>query len=135
MKTKITVDTDALQWLYSPDWEYHDYGTCKRHLQILFPYRREMKEDEKYPLILFIPGSAWHKQEMYNDIPQYADIAKRGFVVAAMEYRESDIAALFPRKSKMSGMRLNSFLLLQIGSTLIWAGFFLWEIHPAGISP
>lgn len=105
MKTKITVDTDALQWLYSPDWEYHDYGTCKRHLQILFPYRREMKEDEKYPLILFIPGSAWHKQEMYNDIPQYADIAKRGFVVAAMEYRESDIAA-FPAQIEDVGNAL-----------------------------
>lgn len=25
----------------------------------------------------------------YNDIPQYARLAERGFVVAAMEYRES----------------------------------------------
>ncbi len=32
---------------------------------------------------------------MYNDIPQYAALAKRGYVVAAMEYRESDIA-VFP---------------------------------------
>ena len=32
---------------------------------------------------------------MYNDIPQYAILAKRGFVVAAMEYRESDLAT-FP---------------------------------------
>lgn len=54
-----------------------------------------MRDNEKYPLILFIPGSAWHKQEMYNDIPQYALLARRGFVVAAMEYRESDIA-VFP---------------------------------------
>ena len=51
-----------------------------------------LKYEEKYPLILFIPGSAWHKQVMYNDIPQYAALAKRGYVVAAMEYRESDIA-------------------------------------------
>ena len=32
---------------------------------------------------------------LYNDIPQYAQLARRGFVVAAMEYRESDIAT-FP---------------------------------------
>ncbi len=51
-----------------------------------------MKNEEKYPLILFIPGSAWHKQEMYNDIPQYATLAKCGYVVAVMQYRESDIA-------------------------------------------
>lgn len=94
MKERIKVDTEAneVQWLYSPDWEYFDYGDCKRHLQIIFPYKNGMKNEEKYPLILHIPGSAWHKQEMYNDIPQYAALAKRGFVVAAMEYRESDIA-------------------------------------------
>lgn len=94
-KIKITTKSNELQWLYSQNWEYYDYGYCKRHLQIIFPYKPEMKEDEKYPLILLIPGSAWHKQEMYNDIPQYATLAKRGFVVVAMEYRESDIAA-FP---------------------------------------
>ncbi len=94
-KIKIVTNSNEIQCLYSQDWEYHDYGDCKRHLQILFPYKPEAKEEEKYPLILFIPGSAWHKQEMYNDIPQYALLAKRGFVVAAMEYRESDIAA-FP---------------------------------------
>lgn len=95
MKKKIKVDTNELQWLYSQDWEYHDYGNCKRHLQIIFPYKPDMKDDERYPLILFIPGSAWHKQELYNDIPQYSNIARRGYVVAVMEYRESDISA-FP---------------------------------------
>lgn len=89
---KVAAGADELQWLYSQDWEYHDYGNCKRHLQIIFPYKKGMKKEEKYPLILFIPGSAWHKQEMYNDIPQYAILARRGYAVAAMEYRESDIA-------------------------------------------
>lgn len=98
MYQKIKIATngyDELQWLYSQDWEYYDYGNCKRHLQIIFPSKSEWKDGEGYPLILFIPGSAWHKQEMYNDIPQYATLAKRGYVVAAMEYRESDIAT-FP---------------------------------------
>ncbi len=97
MKKRIKVITgnNEVQWLYSPDWEYIDYGNCKRYLQIIFPYKREMSADEKYPLILFIPGSAWHKQEMYNDIPQYATLAKLGYVVAVMQYRESDIAS-FP---------------------------------------
>lgn len=96
MIQKIRIDnTDKLQCLYSQDWEYHDYGNCKRHLQILFPYKQEWIEGEGFPLVLFIPGSAWHKQEMYNDIPQYAKLAERGYIVAVMEYRESDIAA-FP---------------------------------------
>lgn len=92
MHKKIHVECDDLEWLYSPDWEYFDYGKYKRHLQMLIPYRREWKEGEKYPFILFIPGSAWHKQEMYNDIPKLAELAKRGFAIGALEYRESDIA-------------------------------------------
>ena len=91
-KIKVQTDSNQTQWLYSQDWEYYDYGNCKRDLQIIFPLRREMPADEKYPLILFIPGSAWHKQEMYNDIPQYASLAEKGFVIAVMQYRESDIA-------------------------------------------
>lgn len=91
-RIKVVTGSNEVQWLYSPDWDYHDYGNCKRYLQIIFPYKREMKKEEKYPLILFIPGSAWHKQEMYNDIPQYAALAKKGYVVAVMQYRESDIA-------------------------------------------
>lgn len=94
-KIKVAADSNDVQWLYSQDWEYYDYGCCKRHLQIIFPYKPKMRDNEKYPLILLIPGSAWHKQEMYNGIPQYALLAERGFTVAAMEYRESDIAA-FP---------------------------------------
>ena len=84
-KIKISASSNKMQWLYSQDWEYYDYGDCKRHLQIIFPYRPQMRKDDKYPLILFIPGSAWHKQEMYNDIPQYSLLAERGFVIAAME--------------------------------------------------
>lgn len=91
-RIKIAAGADEVQWLYSQDWKYCDYGNCQRHLQIIFPHKNGMRKEEKYPLILFIPGSAWHKQEMYNDIPQYAALARRGYVVAAMEYRESDIA-------------------------------------------
>lgn len=95
MKTSIEVKNDDLEWLYSPDWEYHDYGNCKRHLQMLLPYKREWKQNEKCPVILAIPGSAWHKQELYNDVPKYSKLAQRGYVVAVLEYRESDIS-IFP---------------------------------------
>lgn len=102
---KLVVSNDDLEWLYAPDMEYHDYGDCKRHLQMIVPFRREWKEKESYPLILFIPGAAWHKQEMYNSMLQYARLAERGYVVAAMEYRESDIAK-FPAQAEDVGNAL-----------------------------
>lgn len=92
MKREIKVTGQALEWLYSPDWEYYDDGNCKRHLQMIIPYKREWNAGETYPLILFIPGSAWYKQELYNDIPKLAKLAERGFAVAVMEYRESTLA-------------------------------------------
>lgn len=92
IKTKITIQDTALEWLYSPDWEYHDYGDCKRYLQMILPYKQQWHENEQFPLILFIPGSAWLKQEMYNDIPKLTMLAKRGVAVAVMQYREATIA-------------------------------------------
>lgn len=47
MKKYIKVDADQLEWLYSQDWEYHDYGDCKRYLQMIFPYDREAQTEEE----------------------------------------------------------------------------------------
>lgn len=41
---KIDAETDKLQWLYSQDIEYCDYDNCKRHLQIIFPYKDGRKK-------------------------------------------------------------------------------------------
>ncbi len=99
MFKKLTAAPEETDWLYSPDWEYRDYGTVKRHLQMLLPHKPHWESGESYPLILAIPGSAWRRQELYNDIPKYAALARRGFVVAVMEYRESEIAR-FPAQAE-----------------------------------
>lgn len=88
---RLNVEKKELEWLYVPDVEYYEYENCKRVLQLIIPYKRNWKEDKKYPLILFIPGSAWHKQELYNSLPARADLAKRGFAIAEVQYRESEL--------------------------------------------
>lgn len=92
---RLDVEKKELEWLYVPDMEYCEYENCKRYLQLIIPYKRNWIENSKYPLILFIPGSAWHRQEMYNNIPARAELAKRGFAVAEVQYRESELA-VFP---------------------------------------
>ncbi len=54
-------------------------------LQLLLPSVSD--EAEKRPLILFIRGSAWQKQSVVSGIPQLAEMARRGFIVASTEYR------------------------------------------------
>ena len=89
---KIELECDDLERLYIPDVVYAEYSECKRHLQLIIPNRYEGTKQEKYPLILFIPGSAWYRQEVYNSIPSYSKLAERGIVTAILQYRESKIA-------------------------------------------
>lgn len=91
MKKTIRVECQGPEWLYVPGVVYGEYGDTKRELQLFVPYRQEWKEDERYPLVLFIPGSAWYRQEMYNSLPAFSRLAERGFVVAAVQYWESTI--------------------------------------------
>lgn len=91
-KGRLELSCDSLEWLYIPDVVYAEYRECKRHLQLMIPYRPAWTTDQRYPLVLFIPGSAWHRQELYNSIPSYAKLAERGCVVAVLQIRESEIA-------------------------------------------
>lgn len=94
-KNTIKIAKKELEWLYVPNVEYGECGGIKRYLQLVIPFKREWKENEKYPLVVFIPGSAWHRQEMYNGLPAYAELAKRGFAMAMVQVRESELAT-FP---------------------------------------
>ncbi|HZK34549.1 MAG TPA: alpha/beta hydrolase [Bacillota bacterium] len=92
---KISVTYSETEWLYAPDELYYENEGCKRGLQLFIPYRREWKQDASYPVLLYVPGAAWYRQEMYNDIPKVCKLAEHGIVVAMVQVRELDIAA-FP---------------------------------------
>ena len=41
-----------------------------------------------YPLLVFVQGSAWMKQDLYNAIPRLSRYMRQGYAVASVEYRE-----------------------------------------------
>ena len=84
-----------IEWLYAPNIPYAQRNTGELCLQIIFPYRRNWQDHENYPVLLFVPGAAWYRQEMYNSVPQWAKLAERGIVVAAVQVRSS-AEAKFP---------------------------------------
>ncbi len=75
---------------YIRDVEYIRRGDISRTIQILQPL--EMDITKKYPLVIYIQGSAFRAQEMYLWLPQLANFARRGYVVASVQYRGSDLA-------------------------------------------
>ena len=79
---------------YIPDVEYiTEDGTALR-LQILQPFSRNEPEPV-LPCVVFVQGSAWMKQDIYFQIPALSKLAERGYVVAIVEYRHSEVAS-FP---------------------------------------
>ncbi len=83
---------ERTEWLYAPGFVYHQYDAITRELGMIFPYRPTWEQDERFPLVVYVPGAAWHKQELYNDVPKYTRLAEQGTVFAIVQVRESDIA-------------------------------------------
>lgn len=78
---------------YIPDVIYRTVDSTDLKLQLLLPYVNIGKNG--YPLLVYIQGSAWRKQDIYSNIPQLCHFANNGYAVASIEYRPSD-AARFP---------------------------------------
>lgn len=95
MKTVSLKDTFGHPVDFFPDVVYAGRDGCELHLQILTPFSQESSKEQLWPLIVYVQGSAWHKQRLSGHLPHLLRMAQRGFVTAVVEYRPSD-AAPFP---------------------------------------
>lgn len=94
-KVQLFNQTEEIYKLnYLKDVVYATKDGVDLKLQIVMPTPYG-KSDMKFPCILYVRGSAWMKQNLYTDVPQISAMAKRGYVVAIVEYRSSDMA-VFP---------------------------------------
>ncbi len=93
MKT-LQAHIDDISCMVLCDVEYRKVNNYGLHLHIILPTQNK-DETRKFPTIIFVQGSAWHKQTLGREIVQLGRIAKLGYVVAIVEYRPSDVA-LFP---------------------------------------
>ena len=92
-----------------PDVEYAEHSGKKLHLQIMTP--TVFGQDLKWPLIVYVQGSSWHKQKLFQSLPTLARMCERGYAIAIVEHRESELAP-FPAqvidvKTAIRFLRLN----------------------------
>ncbi|RPD44064.1 alpha/beta hydrolase [Paracnuella aquatica] len=77
------------------------------------------------PCIVYVQGSAWMKQDVYHNLPQLAEFAKRGYVIAIVEYRPSSVAK-FPAqlqdaKTAIRFMRANADTFnIDVDNVFVW---------------
>ncbi|MEZ4703255.1 MAG: alpha/beta hydrolase [Rhodothermales bacterium] len=92
----IESEPDTYVAIYKKDVVYATRGERELHLQLLMPEDRsgllpaaERPTIPARPVIVYVQGSAWMPQALYAAIPQLADFAHAGYVVASVEYRPS----------------------------------------------
>jgi acetyl esterase/lipase len=81
--------------------EYARKDGLPLHLQILLP-PMEPESTAVFPLVVFVQGSAWFEQDLGQSLPPLAHFARRGYVVAIVEYRPSPVAP-FPAQIRDTG--------------------------------
>lgn len=111
VKTVKWKDTFGYDVEFLPDEIYANRDGINLHLKVLIP--RTMEEpDRQWPLIVFVQGSAWHRQDLYCHLPALLRMSQRGYAIAIVEYRPSDIAP-FPAqvqdtKTAIRFLRINA---------------------------
>ena len=52
----------------------------------------EVEKVRKWPCIVYVQGSAFHRQNIWYALPRHMRMAEHGYVVAIVEYRPSEVA-------------------------------------------
>lgn len=73
-----------------PDVVFSNISGVELKMQIIVPWVNEDASgaaEQKWPLIVFLQGSAWTFPNVYSQLPQLATIARKGYVVATITHR------------------------------------------------
>ncbi|MBE5804038.1 MAG: alpha/beta hydrolase [Clostridiales bacterium] len=80
---------------FRPDIVYARRDSGELHIQYLTP--RNDRTDN--PLIVYVQGSAWFKQDVFIHLAEMIRMCQRGYCVALVEYRPST-TAMFPAQAE-----------------------------------
>ncbi len=88
---------------------YSSSGSRKLHLDL---FMRKERDKQKLPLVIFVHGGGWRSGDRSMDHPMAAEMVRRGYAAACVEYRLSG-EALYPAgivdvKTALRWLRFNS---------------------------
>lgn len=94
----VDIHTNIVYAERSSGFNYTEQGNTQLNLTIIEPKihfgapESEMEAVHKWPCVVYIQGSAFHKQWIWNNISRHIRLAEKGYMVAIVEYRPSEIA-------------------------------------------
>lgn len=89
-EVKVIKNNPTLEGMAAmiPDVVYSTQQGINLKMQLLVPWKADIAgEQKKYPLIVFVQGSAWTFPDVYFELPQLAQFAREGYVVATLTHR------------------------------------------------
>ncbi len=109
---ELKLTDDPLGVSFRSQVIYAERGGKALRLQLFLPMKGLVPDGTRWPLVVFIPGSAFMQQDLDQMTPELCDFARRGWAVANVEYRHSGIAP-FPAQAEdattaMRFLRLHS---------------------------
>lgn len=75
---------------FLPGLEYACRSGEKQHLHLLLPEDWDCP-DRRFPLVVYIQGSAWHRQNIFEHLAHMIRVCQKGIAVAMVEYRPSEV--------------------------------------------
>lgn len=91
VKTVRLEDSFGLSVRFVPGVVYVQHESGPLHLHLLLPSGGE-QPDALRPLIVYVQGSAWHRQSIFEHLPHLIRVCQQGYAVAMTEYRPSEVA-------------------------------------------
>ncbi|MBE6054779.1 MAG: alpha/beta hydrolase [Clostridium sartagoforme] len=89
----IKGDKNEIRAFIGEDVVYCTKDGIELKLRLVYP--ENLEENKKYPLFMHVQGSAWMKQNLSEHILDFKDVVTKGYILAIVEYRPSDVV-IFP---------------------------------------
>lgn len=80
-----------------PNIIYSSETGTELSMELILPWwDREKRPEKKFPLVVFVQGSAWTSPNPWYEIPQLSQISKMGYAVATLTHRNCLFNNPFP---------------------------------------
>lgn len=89
---KLMINDPLYHCVVSESFEVNHYENGSTYAKVIYPSTFYPQKDktypDKFPIVFFVQGSGWQKQNLNLEVAQLSSIARRGYCVVILGYRD-----------------------------------------------